>query len=129
VNGGHEEQPEDFSIPPPPTLDAEASDIRSLIRAAKEEEGNESGNLERVARRGDLDWNLRFVLKILLFVFVVFLNVWWDTRVADWVWYSGYIGGKFHLSDAVLIALVSTSTANFLALILIVARHLFPFSK
>lgn len=126
MSGGNEAKQEDFSIPPPPPLDAEASDVRSLIRAAKEEEGNESGNLERVARRGDLDWNLRFILKILLFTFVLILNVWWDNQVAHWLWYSGNIGGKFRLSDSVLIALATTSTANFLALILIVARHLFP---
>ena len=118
--------PTDFTIPPPPPLEEESADVTSLRRALKEDEGNQKGTLEGEARRGILDWNLRFWLKILLFVFVVSLNIWWDTRVADWVWYSGYAGGGFHLSDPVLIALATTSTANFLALILIVAKHLFP---
>lgn len=127
--GGIEDKPnEDFSIPPPPPIEEEESDFTSLLKAVAEQEGNQSGTLEN-ARRGKLDWNLRFTLKILLFVFVLVLNVWWDSRVADWIWYSGYVGGKFHLSDTVLVALATTSTANFLALILIVAKHLFPSSR
>ena len=127
---GQEDIPPNFSIPKPPRLETEAAlDPRSLKLAIDENEKNENGTLEKDGRRGVLDWNLRFTLKILLFVFVVFLNVWWDSRVADWIWYSGYTGGRFHLSDTVLIALATTSTANFLALILIIAKHLFPSDK
>lgn len=39
---------------------------------------------------------------------------------------SGAIRSKFHLDDSVLIALVSTSIANFLTLLVILAKHLFP---
>lgn len=42
------------------------------------------------------------------------------------LWQSGREGTKFHLNDGVLIALVTTSVANFLALVLIIARNLFP---
>jgi hypothetical protein len=124
------EEPKDFTIPKPPRLDTEVElDPQSLKLAIDESEGNKKGTLEKDARRGGLDWNLRFTLKILLFVFVVLLNIWWDTRVADWIWFSGYTGGHFHLSDTVLVALATTSTANFLALILIIAKHLFPSDK
>jgi hypothetical protein len=119
-----------FIIPEPPSFTEDTTaKVESLTQALEEQKGNETGTLEDRARRGRLEWNLRFVLKILLFTFVIALNVWWDTRVADWVWFSGYAKGNFKLSDGVLIALVSTSTANFLALILIVAKHLFPSDK
>lgn len=72
------------------------------------------------------DWLLRFTLKILLFGFVITLNLWWDINVRKMLWESGHIGGPFHLNDPVLIALVTTSMANFVALIAIVAKHLFP---
>lgn len=130
MSEGQEDHPPNFSIPNPPRLETEAAlDPRSLKLAIDESEKNEKGTLEKDGRRGVLDWNLRFTLKILLFVFVVCLNVWWDSRVADWIWYSGYTGGHFHLSDTVLVALATTSTANFLALILIIAKHLFPSDK
>lgn len=72
------------------------------------------------------DWLLRFVLKIALFGFVIALNLWWDVNVRRMIWRSGTVGSQFHLNDPVLIALVTTSMANFVALIAIVARHLFP---
>ncbi|MHB8304176.1 MAG: hypothetical protein ACYDC6_15400 [Acidobacteriaceae bacterium] len=77
-------------------------------------------------RHASWDWLLRFVLKIALFGFVIALNVWWDINVSRMLWESGHIGGPFHLNDPVLIALVTTSMANFVALIAIVAKHLFP---
>lgn len=121
--------PQTFDIPPPPALDGSSDlGVRSLMEAAEERKGNQDGTLD-AARRGALDWKLKYSLKILLFVFVAAMNVWWDTRVADWIWYSGYVDGGFHLSDSVLIALATTSLANFLALILIVAKHLFPSDK
>lgn len=72
------------------------------------------------------DWLLRFILKIALFGFVIALNLWWDVNVRRMIWRSGTTGSQFHLNDPVLIALVTTSMANFVALIAIVARHLFP---
>jgi hypothetical protein len=77
-------------------------------------------------KRTTWDWWLKFILKVLLFIFVIFMNVWWVLNVLKMVWQSGTYNSSFHLADSVLIALVSTSIANFLALVLVVARHLFP---
>ena len=41
-----------------------------------------------------------------------------------WPWLSQYIG--FHLPEAVLIALVTTTTASVVGILLIVTRYLFP---
>ncbi len=125
MDEGNGEKTGDFIIPPPPSMDAEESNLSSLFRAIEEERRNKKGDLEK-ARRAGMDWGLKFWLKILLFAFVLILNGCWDYQVIRWVWYSGTLGGYFHLSDPVLIALATTSTANFLALIFIVAKHLFP---
>ena len=83
-------------------------------------------------RRG---WSLRsiqferwldIILKILLFFFVIVMNIWWTHRVLQLVWKSADSKSDFHLANSVLIALVTTSLANFVALVAIVARHLFP---
>lgn len=71
-------------------------------------------------------WYLTAVLKAILFVFVLSLNVYWAHQVIIMLWKSGRSGSGFHLSDSVLIALVTTSIANFIALVVIVAKHLFP---
>jgi hypothetical protein len=72
------------------------------------------------------DWSLRRTLKIILFLFVITINVWWTWTITRMLWHSGVMGSTFHLNDSVLIALVSTSIANFLALVVIIAKHLFP---
>jgi len=73
-----------------------------------------------------LEWYLRRRLKIALFCFVLVINIWWTWTITRMLWHSGMANSTFHLSDSVLIALVSTSIANFLGLVVIVARHLFP---
>jgi len=73
-----------------------------------------------------MDWTLRRIFRIILFVFVLLINVSWSMAIIVMLWKSGKIGGYFRLSDSVLVALVSTSIANFLGLVVIVARHLFP---
>ncbi len=108
-------------IPAPET----AADTISLVEASQELIGfasKDEGNLRRTIR----DWQLRFWLKILLFVFVLAVNVWWDRHIQLMLWRSGATDSKFHLDNSVLITLASTSIANFLALVIIVARHLFP---
>ena len=72
------------------------------------------------------DWVMRFVLKPALFFFVLWINWWWDSKVMQILFESGRLSSGFHLSDSVLIALITTSIANFLVLIHIVAKHLFP---
>jgi len=70
--------------------------------------------------------SINLLLKVILFVFVIILNIWWTHRVLQLVWSSADSHARFHLSDSVLIALVTTSLANFIALVVIVAKHLFP---
>jgi hypothetical protein len=72
---------------------------------------------------------LNLILKTLLFIFVIVMNIWWTHRVLQLVWESADSKSDYHLANSVLIALVSTSLANFLALVAIVAKHLFPSSK
>lgn len=81
---------------------------------------------ETELRRTHWDWRLRICFKVLLFLFVLGINAWWSYEIKAILWRSGSSGSDFHLSDSVLIALVSTSIANFLGLVVIVARHLFP---
>jgi hypothetical protein len=75
------------------------------------------------------DWIMRFLLKPILFVVVLMGSAWWVWDVSQMVWQSGRSGSGFHLNDAVLIALVTTSVANFLVLVTIIANNLFPTTK
>ena len=77
-------------------------------------------------KRRHWDWRLRVVFRVLLFSFVLGINGLWSYEILRIVWRSGSSNSNFHLSDSVLIALVSTSIANFIGLVVIVARHLFP---
>jgi hypothetical protein len=83
-------------------------------------------------RRG---WSLRsiqverwldIILKTVLFIIVIAMNIWWTHRVLQLVWKSADSKSDYHLANSVLIALVTTSLANFLTLVAIVARYLFP---
>jgi hypothetical protein len=64
-----------------------------------------------------------------LFGFVLGINIWWTSNILKMVWLSGSKGSYFHLDNNVLIALVSTSIANFLALVIVVTKNLFPGEK
>ena len=97
----------------------------SQIEALKEQVGFSSGKDSELKQKAK-DWVQRYLLKWILFAFVVGISTWWSISVLRMVWKSGTSGSSFHLSDSVLIALVSTSIANFLGLVVIVARHLFP---
>ena len=79
--------------------------------------------------RGRYDWAMRFALRPLLFLIVVVLNIWWDVNIRDMIWQSGRASTGFHLENSVIIALATTSMANFLGLIIIIAKHLFPERK
>ncbi len=65
-------------------------------------------------------------LSYVLFAFVLIINICWETCVIKWIKLSGTKDAAFHLSDNVLIALATTSVANFIGLVAIVAKHLFP---
>jgi hypothetical protein len=69
------------------------------------------------------------ILKTFLFIFIIVMNIWWTHRVLQLVWESADSKSNYHLANSVLIALVTTSLANFLALVAIVAKHLFPSFK
>src|SRR5260370_28885988 len=71
---------------------------------------------------------LNLILKIILFIFVIAMNIWWTHRVLQLVWESADSKSAYHLANSILIALVTTSLTNFLALVGIVATHLFPSS-
>lgn len=109
-----DEQHFDIPVPQFPSDDSQA---------VKE---NTDFDKEFLLRSERLDWWLRRRLKIALFVFVLAINVIWSYEVIRMLWSSGLAGTTFRLSDSVLIALVTTSIANFLGLVVIVARHLFP---
>jgi len=117
-----------FNIPEPKIekLEASVADTLSLAEAAQEFHGFQSGKKSSLTLPW-WDWIQTYILKWLLFAFVVVINVWWTRNILKMVWLSGSKGSYFHLDNDVLIALGSTSIANFLALVVIVAKNLFPF--
>jgi hypothetical protein len=128
--GDDPKKDEGLEIPEPssdPALSPSKSALPSLRVATREMfafmTDTEEAWKRHTARR---DWSLRRTLKIILFLFVVAINIWWTCTITRMLWHSGMTGSTFHLSDSVLIALVSTSIANFLALVVIIAKHLFP---
>jgi len=100
----------------------------SLADAAQEYRGFQSRNQSALTRSW-WDWIQVHVLKWILFGFVLGINIWWTNNILKMVWLSGSSPSYFHLDNNVLIALVSTSIANFLALVIIVAKSLFPDSS
>ncbi len=100
-------------IPPPTPLSA---------GEAKAFAGQEEWSMRHARWRSIRDISLSY----LLFIFVLGINIWWDRLVARWIGRSGVKNSWFHLNDGVLIALATTSVANFIGLVAIVARHLFP---
>jgi hypothetical protein len=117
-----------FPIPDPgkPDLDSPINQL-SLAGAALEQKQLSGWWSPKWLER--YDWAMRYVLRPVIFVVIVWLNIWWDVNVRDILWQAGRTGSGFHLENSVLIALITTSMANFLALVAIVARHLFPDSK
>lgn len=122
-----EKTKETFDIPKSriEKLDVSVADTLSLVDAAQEYRGYLSGNKAALTRSW-WDWMQAHSLKWILFGFVVGINIWWTKNILKMVWLSGSSGSYFHLNDNVLIALVSTSIANFLALVIVVAKNLFP---
>ena len=120
-----------FPIPDPPLeppriVDAQAE--RSFGDALREGLGFENRDLTRSEER-HADWGARYGLRVGFFFFALVLNLWWDLNVRDMMWQSGRLGTGFRLSDKVLVALLTTSIANFLALLTIIARFLFQKSE
>ncbi len=118
----------EFEIPEPriPNLD---SPIGQISFANAQNEKSQFSSSFSPTFHDHYDWVLRFILRPALFVFIVGVNAWWDWNVKNLIWQAGRAGSGFHLDNAVLIALITTSMANFLAIVAIVARHLFPNPK
>jgi len=123
--------PEIIEIPKPKDTEIEevpAVNAVSYIEALKEQVGFSSGD-ESELRQKRLEWHQKYVLKWVMFVFVLFINIGWTGSILRILWLTGFHAYGFHLNDGVLITLVSTSIGNFVALVAIVARHLFPGAK
>ena len=118
---------ESFKIPEPKIeeLKVSVADSISLADAALEYRGFQSRSKLPLTRTW-WDWLQFYVFKLILFGFVLGINIWWTRNVLTMVWQSGSQGGHFHLDNNVLITLVSTSIASFLGLVAIVAKSLFP---
>ena len=97
----------------------------SFIEALKEQVGFSSGKIAELKQK-TWDWKQKYVLKWIMFGFVLGINIWWTRNVIRILWYSGFHTDGFHLDNNVLITLVSTSIGNFVALVAIVAKNLFP---
>src|SRR5258708_11258941 len=121
---------ESFKIPESriERLEVSAADALSMTEAVEEVRGYASGKKSSLTRPW-WDWIQSHLLKYVLFGFVILINIWWTRNILKMVWLSGSNGSYFHLDNGLLIALVSTSIANFLALVIVVAKNLFPSSK
>ena len=103
---------------------AEAQSASELI-AALELKGYEDGTLSPNSGEKHAEWTLHFCLRLLFFVFALLINIWWDYNIRQMVWQSGRANSGFHLTDRVLMGLLTTTIANFIALLTIIARYLF----
>ncbi len=116
-----------FPIPDPPSEPPRIEDAkaeRSFGDALREGLGFERKELTKAAE-SHADWRLQYGLRLVFFGAALWVNWWWDRNVCAMVWQSGRERTGFHLSDKVLIALLTTSIANFLVLLTIIARFLF----
>jgi hypothetical protein len=118
----------EFDIPDPPIPDSKSVIYEKSLDEAVFEQKQLSSRFSPKAREG-YDWTMRFCLKPILFTAVLLGSAWWVWDVSQMVWQSGRSDSGFHLNDAVLIALITTSVANFLALVAIIANNLFPNPK
>ena len=107
-------------------LESNVAGAASVRDAALELQGFSDGTLSPVRDREDhFDWTLDFWLRLSFFLFALLINLWWDYNVRQMIWQSGRVNAGFHLSDGVLIALLTTSIANFIGLLTIIANYLF----
>ncbi len=62
-------------------------------------------------------------------ILISVFNSGWLIFVGSVLIFHGFTSIKFYLSDTIIITLLGTTTANILALFVIVANYLFPVSK
>lgn len=115
-----------FDIPEPKVETLAASVVDNLSVSEEKAFSSPSTLSEWRLRSTRRNWWVNVTLKVLLFTIVIFLNFWWTHRVLQLLWNSADSKSQYHLDNSVLIALVTTSLANFLALVIIVAKNLFP---
>ena len=107
-------------------LESNIAGAASVRDAALELKGFSEGTLSPTKDQEDhSDWTLDFWLRLSFFLFALLINIWWDYNVRQMIWQSGRANAGFHLSDGVLIALLTTSIANFIGLLTIIANYLF----
>lgn len=96
-------------------------------KAALEQKGFDNGNLTPSPEQKDdhADRSLAYWLRFGFFCFALIVNWWWDNHVVRLLWQAGRSNAGFHLSDKVLITLLTSSIANFLGLLTIIAHYLF----
>jgi hypothetical protein len=114
---------EPYSIPDD-TSTSDEMGVGSRRTAFAELKGVASGRLDDSTQKQRAKLDLYFVVP--LFCFLLGITFWWSYNVVQMLWQAGRVGTNFHLSDTVLVALLTTSIANFLALITILTKSLFP---
>ena len=107
-------------------IESNVAGAASVRDAALELQGFSDGTLSPTKdQENHFDWTLDFWLRLSFFLFALLINIWWDYNVRQMIWQSGRAHAGFHLSDGVLIALLTTSVANFIGLLTIIANYLF----
>jgi len=120
---------EDSELPiPEPQIPETTSPLGFVsLREAEAEQNQLASRWFSPKTRETYDWAMTFVLKPVLFVIVVLLSWWWSVNVSKLVWASGK--GWISLDKSVLVALVTTSVGNFITVVIIIAKNLFPDAK
>lgn len=109
------DESQDFPSEPDSETNSESED---LARAAKKVdiEGRKQDIKERKAYADRIFW-----LVVAWLVFVGYILI---AHGARWPWMAQYLG--FNLPEAVLIALITTTTGGVVGILLIVVQYLFP---
>ncbi len=121
--------PDDSELPIPPPRKPEVNTPLGVasLREAEAEQKQLGNRWSSPKTRETYDWAMTFLLKPVLFAIVVGLSWWWSVNVSKLVWASGK--GWIALDKSVLVALVTTSVGNFITVVVIIAKNLFPYTK
>lgn len=101
-----------------PAPDEVSRDPDSRTRSWKEDQEREEGRLQLENLGTILELRSRYASRLMFLLWV------WMVVVAATLLLQG--AGWFDLSDAVLVAALSTTSVNIIGLVAIVARYLFP---
>ena len=107
-------------------IDIETPDIERLLRAEELKREQIDTDLKReVLENSKQDRNARKNYALMIFGFLVCFM----TSVMVVVFLSGNENKNFELDESVLIALLTTSTANVIGVFVFVVKYLFPSTK